>query len=225
MLSDDARRIDAPVVVSPVNEILLTRRVATRARRRRPRPGRAAPTRSPRARRPRPAARRACSAVTGVSDAGLMITGLPHASAGAVFHDVISSGKFHGTISAHDADRLAQHDVEARDPAPARPRRSACWRRRRSTRTSPAAASTSQRASPIGLPGVARLGDRERLGPLAQQRRDPSEHPAAVRGRHARTRRRTRTRRARCVTAASTSAAPARAICRQLAAGAGLAHA
>ena len=31
MLSDDARRIDAPVVVSPVNEILLTRGSLTSA--------------------------------------------------------------------------------------------------------------------------------------------------------------------------------------------------
>ncbi len=41
------------------------------------------------------------SAEIGVSDAGLTITGFPHASAGATFHVVIISGKFHGTISAH----------------------------------------------------------------------------------------------------------------------------
>ena len=40
------------------------------------------------------------SAVSGVWLAGLMITVLPHASAGATFHDVSSSGKFHGTIAA-----------------------------------------------------------------------------------------------------------------------------
>ena len=50
----------------------------------------------------------------GCSDAGLMMTGLPHASAGAVFQQVMSSGKFHGTIERADADRLAQHDVEPR---------------------------------------------------------------------------------------------------------------
>ena len=40
------------------------------------------------------------SAVSGVWLAGLMITVLPHASAGATFHAVSSSGKFHGTIAA-----------------------------------------------------------------------------------------------------------------------------
>ena len=37
-------------------------------------------------------------AVSGVSDAGLRITGLPQARAGASFQQAISSGKFHGTI-------------------------------------------------------------------------------------------------------------------------------
>ena len=40
------------------------------------------------------------SAVSGVWLAGLMITVLPHASAGATFHAVSSSGKFHGTMAA-----------------------------------------------------------------------------------------------------------------------------
>ena len=39
-------------------------------------------------------------AVSGVWLAGLMMTVLPQASAGATFHDVSSSGKFHGTIAA-----------------------------------------------------------------------------------------------------------------------------
>ena len=39
-------------------------------------------------------------AVNGVWLAGLMMTVLPAASAGATFHDVSSSGKFHGTIAA-----------------------------------------------------------------------------------------------------------------------------
>ncbi len=38
------------------------------------------------------------SAVSGVVSAGLRTTVFPHASAGAIFHDSISSGKFHGMI-------------------------------------------------------------------------------------------------------------------------------
>ena len=38
-------------------------------------------------------------AVSGVCDAGLMITVLPAASAGAIFHDERRNGKFHGTIA------------------------------------------------------------------------------------------------------------------------------
>ena len=52
-------------------------------------------------------------AVSGVYDAGLRIAVLPAASAGATFHEAMRIGKFHGTISPHDADRLAQGQVEA----------------------------------------------------------------------------------------------------------------
>src|SRR4029079_10716689 len=38
-------------------------------------------------------------AVSGVYDAGLRIAVLPAARAGATFHEAISIGKFHGTIS------------------------------------------------------------------------------------------------------------------------------
>ena len=38
------------------------------------------------------------SAVSGVCSAGLGTTVLPMASAGAVFHDVMAMGKFHGTM-------------------------------------------------------------------------------------------------------------------------------
>ena len=40
------------------------------------------------------------SAVSGVWLAGLTMMVLPHASAGAIFHTAMSSGKFHGTIAA-----------------------------------------------------------------------------------------------------------------------------
>ena len=39
------------------------------------------------------------SAVSGVCDAGFTIAVLPHASAGAIFHEAITAGKFHGVIS------------------------------------------------------------------------------------------------------------------------------
>ena len=38
------------------------------------------------------------SAVSGVVSAGLSTTVLPQASAGAIFHAAMSSGKFHGMI-------------------------------------------------------------------------------------------------------------------------------
>jgi hypothetical protein len=41
------------------------------------------------------------SAVSGVCSAGLRITVLPHASAGATLNAAITSGKFHGMICAH----------------------------------------------------------------------------------------------------------------------------
>jgi hypothetical protein len=40
-------------------------------------------------------------AVNGVVSAGLSTTVLPQASAGAIFHAAISSGKFHGMIWPH----------------------------------------------------------------------------------------------------------------------------
>src|SRR6476619_486964 len=100
MLSDDARKIEAPVVVSPVNEILLTRGSLTSASPTTlPGPGitDTQPSGTPASTSSSPS----MSAVTGVSDAGLMMTALPQASAGAVFQHVMSNGKFHGTIRAH----------------------------------------------------------------------------------------------------------------------------
>src|SRR3954447_26934952 len=99
MLSADAFRIDAPVVVSPVNEILATRGSDTRASPTTP-PGPGSTLTisggTPASTRTSPRS----SAVSGVSDAGLSTIGLPHTSAGATFHEAISNGKFHGTISA-----------------------------------------------------------------------------------------------------------------------------
>ena len=41
------------------------------------------------------------NAVSGVSSAGFNTDVFPNASAGATFHDAITSGKFHGMICAH----------------------------------------------------------------------------------------------------------------------------
>ena len=50
----------------------------------------------------------------GTSSAGLNTTQLPKASAGAIFHAGIASGKFHGVIARDDAERLARDlDVDA----------------------------------------------------------------------------------------------------------------
>ena len=43
----------------------------------------------------------AASAVSGVSSAGLMMTGQPAASAGATLRVIMASGKFHGVMAAH----------------------------------------------------------------------------------------------------------------------------
>ncbi len=40
-------------------------------------------------------------AVSGVCDAGFTIAVFPQASAGAIFHEAITAGKFHGVISTH----------------------------------------------------------------------------------------------------------------------------
>src|ERR1700730_4393502 len=97
-LSAEALRMDVPVVVSPVKEILATRGSAARA----------PPTEAPGPGRTethpggRPASTRSSpsiKAVSGVYDAGLSTTGLPQARAGAIFQVAISSGKFQGTIS------------------------------------------------------------------------------------------------------------------------------
>ena len=83
-----------PTSVEPVNATLSTSGWATIARPVSPAPVTMLTT---------PAGRSACwqisansSAVSGVVSAGLSTTVLPHASAGAIFHASMSSGKFHG---------------------------------------------------------------------------------------------------------------------------------
>ncbi len=100
MFSELARRIAAPVAVSPVNPILSTRGSLTSASPTTP-PGPGTTETHPSGTPASTSSSPSRSADNGVSDAGLMMTELPHARAGAVFHVVISIGKFHGTISAH----------------------------------------------------------------------------------------------------------------------------
>src|SRR5262245_37417297 len=87
MLSEQVRRMCAPVAVSPVKLIFATRGSATSALPTEP-PGPGmtdtAPSGTPASTRTSASIR----AVIGVSDAGLITTGLPHARAGATFHVV-----------------------------------------------------------------------------------------------------------------------------------------
>ena len=89
-----ARRSALPTSVEPVNATLSTPGWATSAAPMSPAPVSTLTT---------PGGRPACwqtsastSAVSGVVSAGLSTTVLPAASAGAIFHAAISSGKFHG---------------------------------------------------------------------------------------------------------------------------------
>ncbi len=63
------------------------------------------------------------SAVSGDCSAGFSMTELPIASAGAIFHIAISSGKFHGTMAPIDAQRLVHDEREAVRSFRCRPRR------------------------------------------------------------------------------------------------------
>jgi hypothetical protein len=89
-----ARAISLPTSVEPVNAILSTPGWLTSARPVSPAPVMMLTT---------PGGSSACwqisansSAVSGVVSAGFNTTVFPHASAGAIFHASISSGKFHG---------------------------------------------------------------------------------------------------------------------------------
>ena len=96
---DAAMMILRPTSTDPVNEIFWTSGCSVSAA---PVPG------PPVSRLKTPAGSPASSinspsriAVSGVCSAGLRITVLPHASAGATFQVAIANGKFHGVINAH----------------------------------------------------------------------------------------------------------------------------
>ena len=98
-VSAEPRMIPLPVDVSPVNAILSMPGCSTIIW---PTfdPGPVMTLSTPGGRPTSCAISASASAVSGVWLAGLMMTVLPHASAGATFHAVSSSGKFHGTIAA-----------------------------------------------------------------------------------------------------------------------------
>ena len=129
------RMIALPVVVSPVNAILSMPGCSTSAW----------PTRrsgagddiqhARREARPRCAISPSASAVSGVWLAGLRMTVLPQASAGATFHAASSSGKFHGHDRGDNADRLAQRVGEVIALHRNRLAHAPCRPSRRSTRS------------------------------------------------------------------------------------------
>ena len=90
--------IPRPTSVDPVKAIFATSGCSTN---RRPHtlPGPTSTLSTPSGRPASSAIRSRRSAVSGVSSAGLRTIVLPAASAGATFHEAITSGKFHGTIS------------------------------------------------------------------------------------------------------------------------------
>ena len=98
MLRAASAMIADPISVEPVNPTLETRGSVTARCRRSPQTGRTdiVPSGSPAS--ARISASR--SSESGVSDAGLTTIVFPHASAGESFHVAITSGKFHGVISA-----------------------------------------------------------------------------------------------------------------------------
>ena len=91
--------IERPTSVEPVNATLATSGCST-SRCPHVRPGPTTTLTTPSGIPASRAMRSNSSAVSGVSSAGFSTTVLPAASAGASFHDAITSGKFHGVINA-----------------------------------------------------------------------------------------------------------------------------
>ena len=89
--------IPRPTSVEPVNATLATSGCST-SREPHTEPGPATTLRTPSGRPASTAIRSSSSEVSGVSAAGLRTIVLPAASAGATFHEAITSGKFHGVI-------------------------------------------------------------------------------------------------------------------------------
>ncbi len=84
------------------------------------------------------------SAVSGVVSAGFSTTVLPHASAGAIFHAAISSGKFHGMTAPQTPSGRTSRPGSAYCSLSAQP---AWWNRCAAT-----SGRSTSRDSRIGLP-------------------------------------------------------------------------
>jgi hypothetical protein len=106
--------IERPTSVEPVNAILATSGCST-SRWPTVRPAPTTTLTTPAGMPASVAIRSNASAVSGVSSAGLRTTVLPAASAGASFHDAMTSGKFQGVMSATTPS--GSRTVIARPPA------------------------------------------------------------------------------------------------------------
>ena len=98
MLAAAARWIAWPAAVDPVNESASTPGCSASAD-----PVEASPVTTFRTPGGTPASSASSAsrrAVSGASGAGLWTTAFPHASAGAIFHEAIVSGKFQGVMTA-----------------------------------------------------------------------------------------------------------------------------
>ena len=114
------------------------------------------------------------SAVSGVVSAGLSTTVLPHASAGAIFHASIRSGKFQGTICAATPSGRGRRSGNAYSSLSAQP--GVVEEVRRGERQVDVARLLDR------LAAVERLGHRELARSLLEDARDPEEHLGALGG-------------------------------------------
>ena len=146
------------------------------------------------------------SAVSGVSSAGLRTTVLPAASAGAIFHDAMFSGKFHGVISATTPSGSRNVIATPPDTGIVSPRLRSDGARVVAEHVGDHAHLAARVAD--RLAGVARLEHRQLFALLGQRVGEPVQQPRAV-GRGDRAPRRDR-RPWREPTAASASSTPAR---------------
>ena len=88
-------------------------------------------------------------AVSGVAEAGLRITALPAANAGAILCATVLSGELNGVIATHHAERHAQREAHAAGLLRrARERDHLAGEATRLLRREPAASATQRRTSP-----------------------------------------------------------------------------
>ena len=115
MLAAARRWISWPAAVEPVNESASTSECSASAD-----PASASPVttfKTPAGIPASSASSASASAVIGASGAGLWTTVLPQARAGAIFHEAIVSGKFHGVMTAQTPS--GSRTVHVKTPAAA----------------------------------------------------------------------------------------------------------